>query len=572
MTNLEQLDRRQLVVLNADVVDYSRLIADDELATVAMMRDYRQLVSDAVATASGTLASFIGDNFMAVFADARSAMQAAVAVALAVKAKNADRPAHRHVRFRMGLDTGAVVMAEDRYFGDPVNIAARVQALAEPGGIMITEAVYVALDEPALRFASMGARQLKNIPGLIRTYRLTGLVEDGDVPTPLAMQPPSIAVLPLIPYSEGKDLEALAGLLTEDLVTALVKRPGLEVIDVAREDSAAERTAPPAARYILEGGLHRSGPRMRVHVQVLETPTMNNVWAERWDIEDDDHFSISDRVTEDVVRAIEIELVVGEPARIYHALLDAEAVERVYHGWYELIRSTPESLDKAQRLFASLAESHPESSVGTALAGFSLWWGASQGMSTDPERDLRRAAAYARRGVELDDPTGLSHMIVAALALGSGDSDAALARADVAIQRRPTCDITFAVGASIRRYLGQWENAVGLCQKAIRLSAMVKPWYPTVLASSYYVGEHYQEAADTASQVLQITPDNLEALLVLAAAQAALGLERRARGTAAVIAAKFPATRRSDLTRLHPFQDPAIIERWADHLARAGLE
>jgi len=572
MANLEPLDRRQLVVLNADVVDYSRLIAEDELGTVAAMRDYHQLVGDAVATASGRLANFIGDNFMAVFDDARSAMQAAVAVSLAARNRNAGRPAHRQVRFRMGLDTGAVVMVEDRYFGDPVNIAARVQALAEPGGIMITEAVYRALDEPELRFSPVGARQLKNIPGLVRIYRLTGLTEDRGAEAALAMQPPTIAVLPLIAYSGGKDLEELAGLLTEDLVTALAKRPGIAVIDVSREDATAPGAAHPPARYILEGGLHRSGQRMRVHVQVHETPTMNNVWADRWDIEDDDHFSISDRITAEVVKALEIELVVGEPARIYHAMLDAEAVQRVYHGWYQLIRSTPESLTKAHELFESLAQSHPQSTVGPALAAFSLWWGASQGMSADPERDLRRAAAYARRGVEQDDETGLSHMIMAALALGSGDGETAVAAAEKAIQRRPTCDITFAISGSIRRYLGEWEDAVSLCQKAIRLSAMVKPWYPTVLASSYYVGEQYQEAADNAAQVLEVMPDNLEALLVLAAAQAALGFDRRARGTAEIITAKFPAIRRADLARLHPFQDPAIIDRWTRHLEQAGLD
>jgi tetratricopeptide (TPR) repeat protein len=172
----------------------------------------------------------------------------------------------------------------------------------------------------------------------------------------------------------------------------------------------------------------------------------------------------------------------------------------------------------------------------------------------------------------LDDDTGLSHMIVAALQLHvGGDLDVALAEARLGLQRRPTCDVTFVVEPSVQRYLGAWEAAVEACRRALELASMAQPWHSTVLASAYYVGERYDEAAETAERLVQVGPSNLEALLVLAAAQQALGLPRRARATADAIVDQFPHARRQDLASHYPYRDPRILRRWSTHLAAAGL-
>jgi tetratricopeptide (TPR) repeat protein len=212
--------------------------------------------------------------------------------------------------------------------------------------------------------------------------------------------------------------------------------------------------------------------------------------------------------------------------------------------------------------------------VGPALSAFALWWGAAQGLSDDPEADHERAAAFARRGMELNDDTGLSQIVLAALRLHSGsDLDAALIDAQRAVVRRPTCDVSFAVAASVHRYPGAWEPAVEECLRALELSPLPKPWFMTVLASAYYVGQRYHEAMDVAEQRVQAFSDSgdLEALLVLAASQQALGLTRRARATAQTIRDRFPGLRREDLSGRHPFRDPAILERWFAHLAAAGV-
>ena len=562
------LRRRHAVVLHADIADYSRHMADDEAATVAAVRLYQQLVGAAVAGAGGTMLNFVGDSCAAVFDDAPAAMRAAVAICRAVKERNRPLPRARRMWFRLGLDAGEVVVAGDgSWFGEPLNIAARVQALAEVGGINVTGEVFRQLDEPALRLVALGARRLKNIPEMVRVYRLAGISDDPGRPPPESTEP-TVALLPAR-HSEDPVDRDVATALRRDLVRGLVSIPGLTVIDGGAGDG---RHPPHAARYMLETGVVRSGTRLRAYVDLMETDTMNRVWAERWDGTTDDLFALQDRVTAGTRRAMEIELVVGEAARIYRSELDDDALDAVYHGWHQLALGTRDGWANAVKLFSSISASHPAGVTGHALAAFAHWYGASQALSDDPAHDLAQAGAFAARGMELDDDTGLSHMVMAALRLQRGDDlGRALADARASLQRRPTCDVSFGVEGSVRRYLGEWQAAVDACRRALELSPLPKPWYRTVLACAYYVGGRFHEAAETAERVVERRPDNLEALLVLVAAQQALGLRRRAHASCALVREHFPDFRRAHLARLHPFRDPAVIERWTSHLTAAGV-
>jgi adenylate cyclase len=570
------LHRRWAVVLNADIASYSRLMADDEAATVAAVREYQRLVEQAVGSADGTMVNFVGDSFTAVFGDAAAAMRAAIEICRAVRQDNRPRPRTRRMYFRLGLDAGEVVVADDgRYFGDPLNIAARIQAIAEVGGINVTEAVYQELDEPALRLMSLGRRRLKNIPELVRVYRLAGVVasDDHDRDWPARVPAASIALLPIL-SADDSAIRDIAVALRLDLLNALTRNPGLRVINVQAGEPGGDQEpgADAGAAYILTTGVVRSGTRLRAYGDLYETVTLNRVWTQRWEGTTDDVFALQDAVSGGTLRALEIELVIGEPARIYRAVLDDRALEHVYRGWHHMAVGSRVASRRAVEHFTAVMRSHPQSPIGPALAAFALWWAMSQDLSDDTVRDRAQAEAWARQGMALDDDTGLSHMIVAALRLHvGGDLDAALSEARAALQRRPTCDVTFVVEASVERYLGAWEAAVEACRRALELVSMPQPWHRTVLASAYYVGERYHEAAEVAERVVQAEPNNLEALLVLAAAQQGLGLPRRARATAATIIDRFPHVRCEDLAAHHPYRDPAILRRWGGHLAAAGL-
>lgn len=566
--SVDGLRRWRAVVLHADVADYSKLMADDPAATVETMRAYHELVSDAVGKVDGTLVNFVGDSFLAVFDDARSGMRAAVRICSAVREHNAGLPRARRAWFRLGLDAGDIVTAADgRYFGDPLNIAARIQAIAQVGGINVTEAVYRALDEPALRLVALGRRRLKNIPEPVRIYRLAGVgAPDGRLPPPTVE--PVVAVLGTS-YGDDPADRRVADALRAELVAALGAVPGLGVIDGGDDRSDGDSQG---ASYYLDTATVRSGTQVRVYVKLVELETMNLVWSGRWQGTSDDLFTLQDTVAAETVRAMEIELVVGQPAMLYRTELDAAERAAVYQGWYHLDHGTRDGWRRAVELFESVTRSRPDSVTGHGLTAFARWWGAGEGLSDDPDEELRLATWHAARGAEMDDPSGLSHLVLAALQLqDGGDLQAALSEAEESLARRPTCDVSFAVLGSVRRYLGDWRAAVEACERAQGLSPIRRPWFATVQASAYYVGERYHDAIQAAEWIVDRQPDNLEALLVLAASQQALGLHRRARATVEMLLERHPHVRRDDLPQRHPFRDPDILARWSAHLAAAGV-
>jgi len=567
---IDGLRRRHAVVLHADVADYSRLMADDPATTVATMRTYHELVTDAVAEVDGMLVNFVGDSFLAVFDDGPSGMRAAIRICSAVRELNADLPRASRAWFRLGLDAGDIVTAADgRHFGDALNIAARIQAIAQVGGINVTEAVYRALDEPALRLVALGARRLKNIPEPVRVYRLAGIgAPEGDrLPSPRTVEP-IVAVLGATHSDDPAD-RRVADALRAELVAALGAVPGLGVIDGGDDRSGRDD---PGASYFLDTATVRSGAQVRVYARLVELETMNLVWSCRWQGTADDLFALQDTVAAETVRAMEVELVVGQPAMIYRAELDATERAAVYQGWYQLDQGTRYGWLRAVELFESVARSRPDSVSGHGLTAFARWWGAAEGLSDDPAEDLRMATWHAARGAEMDDPSGLSYLVLAALQLrDGGDLQAALSDAEQSLARRPTCDVSFAVLGSVRRYLGDWRAAVEACDRAQGLSPIRRPWFATVQASAFYVGERYHDAIQAAEWIVDRQPDNLEALLVLAASQQALGLRRRARATVEMLLDHHPHVRRDDLPQRHPFRDPDILARWSAHLAAAGV-
>lgn len=559
----------ELVALNADVVGYSALVADDLDDTSAVMSGYHLLVESEVAGHGGTLANFVGDSFMAVFEDSMEALGAAIAIATEVERRNADRPTTRQVRFRMGMDLGAVTFAQGNHHGDALNIAARIQAIAREGGLAVSGRVYRALDEPALRFRAMGRRRLKNIPEQVDVYEFAGLPTDAQPGTPrrsLSLDAPTVAILPIHTEMVDDTVKAAAGVIRQDLVHRLSTIPDLVLIDAPPEPDGGPTGS---ARYMLESGVHQFKDTVRVFAVLFDVNTMNVVKSHKWTMPVDAMFARSEELADEVAHSVDVELVVGEPARLYAELDDPVAIQNVYLGWFHLRNDTKEGWQRALELFGEVARSHPDVPYGAVLSGFAWWLGAANGW-TEAEQALDRAAEFARHGAAVGDPTGMAQAVEAAVHMSRGEVDAALARLDHLEIVRPTCDITFGLEGAIRRYMGQWEQAVELLDKAMRLTGINKPWYPTVKASSLFTGGRLDEAASLAEGVLEYQPHNLEALLVLAAAQVELGLERRARATGDLIKERFPSIDVEDWLEKTPYQRREIVERWKVDLMSAG--
>lgn len=563
--------RPDMVALNADVVGYSRLIADDLAATTSTMDEYRELVEARVGANRGTLINFVGDNFMAVFNDAMDAMRTAISITTEIEVRNAARAAAGRVRFRMGLDQGAIAVSGGEYFGDALNIAARIQAIARAGGISVSERVYRALDEPALRFRPTGRQRLKNIPEAVEVYEFSDLPSDepsAAAQRPLALESPVVAVLPIHAEMVDGTVRATADVLRADLIHRLARVPQLAVVDARSEPDGAN--ARQTARYMLETGVHQAGDNVRIYAQLMDVMSINVVKSFKWTAQAAELFGMSEAIADEVGRALEVDLVVGEPAGLYADLDDPEAIEQVYLGWYEITTGTPEGWARSLEHFGRVARSHPDVPYGHVLSAFANWMGASSGWSRDPQATLRLAMEQVKAGLEAGDQTGMAQTVEAAILMSERRGQEALELIEHAEILRPTCDATYGVAGSVRRYLGQWEQAVDLTDTAMRLTGVNKPWYPTVQACSLLLGGEAEQAASMAEMVLEHQPQNLEALLVLAAAQVELGLDRRARATAGLIRERYPAVDVAAWLDANPYQPRALVDRWRDDLAAAG--
>jgi adenylate cyclase len=561
------LFKEERIALNADVVGFSRLMADDFEATTSAMDEYHILVEERVGANDGVMVAFAGDNFMAVFDEATRAVKAAIDITSQIELNNSSRPESRWVRFRMGLDMGDVTISGDQWFGETLNIAARIQALAPPGGICVSARVYQALDEPALRFRSLGRRDLKGIPGTISLYEYADLPSGAqriDTRAELVLAAPTVAVLPLHVGEGAASISQPVRLFRADLIHRLTQVPQLEVVDAASEEAAP-------ARYMIELGLAEVGPRIRVYARVIDVSRMTAVKAHRWTLMPEDLPLESDAMAEEVARSLEVDLIIGAPAGLYAELDDPEAIEKIYLGWYYLTSSTREGWARAVTLFGEVAESNPHQPYGHVLSAFANWSGADNGWVQDPDETLALARKQAEEGMSVGDPTGMAKAVEAAILLSQGETGEAMsAMEDVRIER-PTCDVTFGLEGSIRRYLGEWRKSVESLDVAMRLTGMTKPWYPTVKACALYHGGLMEQAASTAQTVLEYQPNNLEALLVLAAAQSELGLERRAQATADMVRERFPAVDVEAWIDSNPYQVDEIVQRWKKDLAGVGL-
>lgn len=565
------IQKRQAVALNADVVGYSRLLSEDIESMTAKMNEYRRLVGDNVNQRGGSLVDFVGDNFMAVFDGVENAVQAAIAIASQIENSTVGTPGHRQVLFRMGMDLGDVAVSEGRYFGDALNIASRIQGIAKPGGLCVSGRVYRALDEPALRFRPIGRQRLKNIPKEVEIYEFADLPSNRPTTAErsrLSLESPTVAVLPIHTETADASVSATAAVLREELIHRLSSVPQLNVIDARAEPGNGQD--PPPARYMIETGVHQHGGNVRVYATLFDVTTMNIVKSYKWAVQDEDLFTLSDRFAEEVARSIEIELIVGEPAGLYAELNDPKAIEKIYTGWYHLRSDTPEAWAHALDLFGKVARSYPEQPYGYVLSAFANLIGATNEWGSDPGLALSMAREQARTALEKGDLTGMARAVEAAILMTEGRHEEALAVVETLGIVRPTCDVTYGLEGSVRRYMGQWEKAVDLLDIAMRLTGINKPWYPTVKACSLFIGGKNEQAASLAEMVLDYQPNNLEALLVLTAAQVELGMVRRAKATTETMRQRFPSIDLDAWLEKSPYQTRGLVERWKQDLVSAG--
>ena len=586
----DSLKRRLAALLSADVVGYSRLMAQDELETVRTLTAYRERVTGIVRASSGRVVDFIGDNMLAEFSSTLDAVECAVQIQQTMAEMNTTLADSRRMNFRIGIHLGDVMSDGERIYGDGVNIAARLESLAEPGGICISDMVYKQVHTKAgLVYVDQGKQRLKNIPEPMRVYRVVapdgthagGVAAATPISRPLLPLPvkPSLAVLPFVNLSVDPQNDYFSDGLSMDIMTALVKIPELFLIsDVSMFSyksnpvSVQELGRQLGVSHVLEGGVRRAGDRIRISARLTEISNGRQIWAERFDRKLADLFDVQDEITEEIVTAMDVKLVSGEPGRtVRQTIKSPAALELYYRGWNTLFGFSKAEITTAQQMFEETIRLEPESSLGYALAAWAHWWAVFRDQSDDVALSLERATELAREALKLEDVTGLPHLMMAQIHLFKGEHEKALTESEQAVLARPSCDASYALKAHILNYLGRPAEAIELARYAIRLTPVYPTFYPAVLAAAYYGSGQYEEAAAAAEEVLASDRDNLDALLVLTSAQAALGQTDAAHRVAHRVRRVKPDFTLDKFAAGQPYKNPQTLEQVLAMLREAGL-
>jgi TolB-like protein/class 3 adenylate cyclase len=553
----ERVQRRLAAILAADVVSYSRLIEQDEAGTLAMLKQRRvSILTPLVTEHQGRIVKEMGDGVLIEFASAVNAVGCAVELQKKMSAANDGIAEDRHIVLRMGINLGDVVVDGGDLYGDGVNIAARLQQLAEPGGICLSGKVHDEVGRKLpLMYDDMGEQTIKNMAMPIRVYRITG--DNGTTATPgqglRAAMKPSIAVLPFTNMSGDPEQEFFADGLTEDIITALSRVSGLIVI--ARTSSFvykgqkvdAKRVAKELnVRYIMEGSVRRAGDRVRVSAQLIDGITGHHVWAERYDRPAGDVFDIQDDIMRSVAASTETQIQLSERLAIEsRAPGEPKAGDLTMRAWGRIYDFTPEALAEAAELAEQairLEPANPRAHIIRARVHVNrLWFGVIEHNDANVALGLQLAQA----GLRLAPRDEWAHFCMGFAYELAGRMEDVVAECKRAIELNPNFSNGYSELGRALAALGQAEEAIDACRTALRLN----PRDPSnwerhaTLAIAHFTAGNYEASLREARIVVQGRPELPEGLIMLAAMASALGEIEEARRVVNQCVARWPNMR-----------------------------
>jgi TolB-like protein/class 3 adenylate cyclase/Flp pilus assembly protein TadD len=583
----EKFKRKLTAIVSADVKGYSRLMGEDEEGTLRTLRDYKELMAGFIQHHRGRVVGTAGDAVLAEFVSVVAAVQCAVEIQKELENRNADLPENRRMEFRIGINLGDVVEEEDSIYGDGVNIAARVQSLAEGGGICISGTVHEHVkNKLAFGYEYVGEQVVKNIKEPVKMYRV--LMEPGvKVPEVAAekkakarqwqrmalpmwiviivviasvaiwrfyLRPtppppevaskekmafplpdkPSIAVLPFVNISKDADQEYFSDGMTEDLITDLSKVAGLFVI--ARNSTFAykgrvtdirEVAKTLGVRYVLEGSVRRSGAEVRVNAQLIDATTGGHVWADRFDGDLKNIFAFQDKVTRNVVAALAVELTKDDRKRVARrGTGNAQAYDVFLKGWQHYLRQTPEDFRAAIVQFKKAAELDPKYGRAYAALAATYWEANTRYWDVALGFSRHHEAQFQAEqflAKAMRDPTPLAHQVASAMLLHTQQHDEAIAEAKKAIASDPNDADGYVALANALSFTGRASEAPELVERAIRLNPHYPSYYLYQLGLARFGMKRLDDAAGSLERALALNPDDYWSQRLLLAIYGLLG-------------------------------------------------
>jgi len=620
--------RKLTAILSADVQGYSRLMGDDDESTVNTITAYRKIIAGLIQKHQGRVVDTPGDNILAEFSGALNAVSSAIEIQQKLETENGKLPANRRMDFRIGINLGDVLHKEDRIYGDGVNVAARIESLADPGGVFISRGVFDQVKKKVRQgFEYMGEHTVKNISEPVRIYRILfrpefegKLIEESanrktklQKPYTIAIaailicsgallwffyyrsipiepasiekmayplpEKPSIAVLPFENLSGDSSHEFFSDGLTEEIITILSKSPKIFVIARNSTDPYKNRSIKIqkvseelAVRYVLEGSIRKDGNRTRITVQLIDAIKGHHLWAERYDRDLKDTFAVQEEISKKILTALEVNLTEGEQATMMaKGTSNGEAYIKVLQSTYYRRRLNAEDNAKARRLAEEAIAMDPEYAFAyTTLSRthvVDVWLRTTK----SPRESFTTAMDLANKALSIDDSLADAYDILGNILVLKRNYDQGINHLERAIELEPN-------GADFQAHMGMALNladrsqeAIQVLLKAIRLNPNPPSWYLHNLAASYNFVENYDEAIFWGEKAVKLDPKNLLGHYILCAIYSSADRMEDAKREALEVLKINPKFSVSKVEKTNPLKNESVKKRYFDSLRKAGL-
>lgn len=636
MENPERLPRRLAAIFYADVVGYSRLTGEDEDATHRRLSEYLDLIDNHVTRHGGRVMHYAGDAVLAMFDAVVDALLCAANVQSALESQNRSLAAGQKILFRIGINLGDVIEDRGDIYGDGVNVAARLESLAEPGGICISESVYTAVGKKLpLTYEDLGAQKVKNIAEPVRTYRAL-TAPDVVLPMPVtrsrrrasnrllsiaiaallvvgvgvfgsyiyrqsafesamaefateAAHPlpdkPSIAVLAFDNLGDDPEQDYFADGLSENIITRLARITGMFVI--ARNSSfkykgkrfdVRQVGKDLGVRYVLEGSVQRANDRVRVNAQLIDAITGDHLWANKYDRELDDVFAVLDEITLEVVTQLEVELTMGDHARlIAGGTTSVTALESQLLARKVFFKFERESNLRSRQLSTKATELDPSFAWAYAQRGWTHVMDAIYGWSDDRARTLQQAESLARQALSVDPETQFAYTLLSRVHALRGELDQALLAGRKAVKLTPNDSYPLSLLSHSLVWAGEPEEAVVFIKKALRLEPYPATFQLNFAGEAFFFSGRYQEAIQWFRKSLDRQTRGAQAKLIwpyLIASHVKLEQMPKARAEVdrlLAVHADMTLNAIEQMIRRQPFEDRSFLDEHIVLLRQAGL-
>jgi len=624
----EGFKRKLTAILSADAVGYSRLMGDDEEATIRTLTEYRDAITGLVNQHKGRVVDSPGDNVLAEFASVVDAVRCAVETQKQIATRNADLPENRRMLFRIGVNLGDIVEEEDRIYGDGVNIAARLEGLAEAGGICISRTSYDQVkNKLELGYEYLGEHSVKNISEPVHVYRVllepeavgkvigerrkekrwmaltAGIVlliavgglagwylyiEQSKRIEPASVEKmayplpdkPSIAVLPFDNMSEDPKQEYFSDGITEEIITALSKVQNLFVI--ARNSTFTYKGKPVkvqqvaedlGVRYVLEGSVRRAEDKVRVTAQLIDAITGKHLWAERYDRKLEDIFAIQDEITKKIITELQVKLIEGEQARIWaRGTNNLEAYLKVLQVISHLRNPKPENNASARQLIEEAIAIDPNYPMAYCMLGWTYNFDVFYGTSKNPAESLERAHELGQKALNLDEKLGAAHNQLSVTYTLKKQFEKSIEHGLLSVELNPNSAIFLASLARLLMNAGRSEESIPLYKKAIRLNPKAQSSNHYNYGYALWVMGQYEEALAEGKEARKRGPNDMFSHMLLAVTYIELGSEEDARESAAEMLKIKPDITLEWLAQMLPWKKKDDVNRLIGNLRKAGLK